>query len=263
MNNYSNQLPQLPLSTHNGTWDGEYNHQRYVQREIRLIHGVVEMARRGMNSHFTHFPHDKVNGRYLAKFVRPLYQLENAVDSWDQWLLRITTKQAWEELGKLREKALDLITSLGPAAEAFRLSRTTAWSLQKTVTPWRRVSATRMKKLVSKLRKARTQLAEVLDQLAEVDDEVTAQKSNVLHLQQLLHEFADRLSSTEQSFSEAQERFQEDRYLYQERLHSANRATMRTQEQLEVTREGARQLQEQLEAQEITILALMMDNLHL
>ena len=139
MSNHSNQLPQLPLSTHNGTWAGEYNHQRYVQREIYIIHSVVELARRGMNSHFTHFPHDKVNGRYLAKFVRPLYQLENAVDSWDQWLLRITTKQAWEELGKLREKALDLITSLGLAAEAFRLSRTTAWSLPKSITSWHRV----------------------------------------------------------------------------------------------------------------------------
>ena len=124
-------------------------------------------------------------------------------------------------------------------------------------------SATRTKKLTSKLRKARTQLAEVLDQLVEADDEVTAQKTNVLHLQQQLHEFADRLSSTELAFNEAQEQLQEDRYLYQERLDFANHATMRTQEQLEVTREDAKQLREQLEAQEITILALMMDNLHL
>jgi hypothetical protein len=151
------------MGIHSGVWVGPYNHQRYVTREINILHGAVELARRAMNCHATHFPKDTLNGRYLAKYSRPLYQLENAIDSWETWLLRLTTKEALKQLQILREKALDLLTVLGPAAEAFRLSRTTAWSQPKTVTPWRRVSATRMRearKMKKELMEARGMLRE-------------------------------------------------------------------------------------------------------
>ena len=71
------------MSTHSGIWVGEYNHQRYVEQEIPIVHSVVELDRRGIYSHARYFPQCKVNGRYLTKFVRPLYKLENAVDSLD------------------------------------------------------------------------------------------------------------------------------------------------------------------------------------
>ena len=49
----------------------------------------------------------------------------------------------------------------------------------------------------------------------------------------------------------------------QERLATADCAARRHQEQLEATRDDARQLWEQMKAKEITIMAFMLDNLHI
>ena len=99
--------------------------------------------------------------------------------------------------------------------------------------------------------------------MAEAQDEATAQWSNVLYLQEQLHDFVDRLSSATTAKHEATEQTLEERYLYQERLATADSAAIRHQEQLEATRDDARQLWEQMEAKEITIPAFMLDNLHI
>ncbi len=242
------------MSTHSGVWVGPYHHQRYVSREIKIIHGAVELARRAMNSHATHFPQDTINGRYLAKFSRPLYQLENAVDSWETWLLRLTTKQAWQQLQILREKALDLLTSLGPAAEAFRLSRTTAWRQPKTVTPWRRVSATRMRKLrkmKKELMKARGMLREKITMVRMYRELLEISNQRLLDLavtkevaqanKERAHRAIERWGQAENRARLAEYQLEEDTSRYEDQLSVANntiarvsKENLRLQQQLEV-----------------------------
>lgn len=135
-----------------------YNHGRFLMGEIRDTQGMLESIRRGIENHARHFPNDTTNARYLNSYARRISRLEEEVDSWSHWAFQLPEKEARSRMETLRNKVFRIATEMGPAAEAHYWSIAPAWNRPKTVTPWRMISESRLKKLFEELKEAKDQL---------------------------------------------------------------------------------------------------------
>ena len=135
-----------------------YDHGRFLMYEVGDIQGMLESIRRGIEDHARHFPEDKVNARYLNGYARRISHLEDEVDSWVYWAFQLPEEDARKKLQTIRNKVFRISTEMGPAAEAHYWSIVPAWQRPRTVTPWRVISETRLKRLVRELKEAKDQL---------------------------------------------------------------------------------------------------------
>ena len=105
-----------------------YNHYKFLKCGIRDAKGKLEQVCRGIHDHGRLFPRDEANRRYLDSFAQQISYLEEEVESWREWALRMPPHIARQEVYNLTNQIFRLTTKMGPAAEAQHYAVLPVWN---------------------------------------------------------------------------------------------------------------------------------------
>ena len=235
------------------------HHGNFLATQIGDIRGTLEMLRLGVDMFYTNFPADKKNSHYLATLARPFYLLENAVDSWEESMGNMTEQEARAMLMTFRAKAFELATKMGPAAEAYKEAADPSWNQPKQLVPWRRISATKLKKLKNLLSQARDEVRRMHmmeNMYLNLIDQSNLELADLALAKEVAQAYKERAQHAIQQRDRAEARArlaeyqaEQDAEIYEDQLAAANLA----HEQAVAANNRINQEQEQLQQRQAEI----------